>query len=123
MKLHDYQRSRSFFDFGRRSLTFQKFVLVFSKSVWSFKTKFYVKLYGSIEMKIYINGLRHMSKMAATPIYGKTLKKLILQNQKADCNETCDLALWAHVYHSLFKLWLSMTYFTPRSKLVDEAFV
>ena len=35
-------------------------------------------------MKICSNGPGHMSKMAAMPIYGKTLKNLLLWNQKAD---------------------------------------
>ena len=34
----------------------------------------------------------------------KTFKNL-LQNQWADCNETCNVALRLPVYHSLFKLW------------------
>ena len=32
-------------------------------------------------MKIYINELGHMTNMAAMPIYGKTLKKLLLKDQ------------------------------------------
>ena len=34
-----------------------------------------------MEMKIYINDLGHMTNMAAMPIYGKTLKNFLLQNQ------------------------------------------
>ena len=32
-----------------------------------------MKARGSMEMKIYINELGHMTKMAAMPIYGKNL--------------------------------------------------
>ena len=32
-------------------------------------------------MKTVINELGHMTNMATMPIYGKTLKKLLLQNQ------------------------------------------
>ena len=34
-----------------------------------------------VETKIYANGPGHMTKMAAMPIYGKNLRK-ILRNQK-----------------------------------------
>ena len=39
--------------------------------------------------KIYTNCFGHMTKMAEMPIYGKTLKNLLLENQKAD-----DLGTW-----------------------------
>ena len=34
-----------------------------------------MKAYGRMGMKIFINELGHMTKMAAMPIYGKKLKK------------------------------------------------
>ena len=40
---------------------------------------------------VYINGPGHMTKMAATLIYGKTFKNL-LQNQKSYDLETCHVA-------------------------------
>ena len=39
--------------------------------------------------KVWSNGPGHMTKMAAMPIYDKTLKSLSLRNQKAD-----DLESW-----------------------------
>ena len=66
MKLNEYQHPRSFFDF---ILRFQNLNLVFSETVGLPETKFHVKPYGSLGMKIYINELGHMTKM---PIYGKT---------------------------------------------------
>ena len=47
--------------------------------------------------KVCSNGPGHMTKMAATPIYGKSFKNLILQNQKADDDGTWYKALemWA----------------------------
>ena len=39
MKLHEYQRSRSLFDFNKRSLCFQTKILFFSKTVGLFKSK------------------------------------------------------------------------------------
>ena len=47
--------------------------------------------------KVCSNGPGHMTKMAATPIYGiKPFKNLLLQNQKAD-----DLGTW----YVAFGLW------------------
>ena len=39
------------------------------------KAKFYVEPPWEGGKKVYINGLGHMTKMAATPIYGKNLQK------------------------------------------------
>ena len=50
--------------------------------------------------KICSNGPGHMTKMAATPIYGKNLlKNLLLQNQKVD-----DLWTWYVALGLLFKI-------------------
>ena len=45
------------------------------------------------------NGPDHMTKMAATHIYGKNRSNLILKNQKADDLGTqyVALGLWSHV--------------------------
>ena len=52
-------------------------------------------------MKIYTNGLGHMTKIPAMPIYGKNL---LLQNKLADCKETWYVALGMPDYYSLYKL-------------------
>ena len=57
-----------------------------------------------MEMKIYINELGHMTKMAAMPIYGKNLKNLLLQNQYTDDIGTWYMALSMQVLPRLFKL-------------------
>ena len=78
MKLSEYQKSRSFFDLGQRSLRFRKKNLFFSKTVGQFGTKVHMKVWGGgggIGMKIYTNELSHMTNMATMPIYGKNLKK------------------------------------------------
>ena len=41
-----------------------------------------------MNMNIYINGLGHITKMAAMPIYGEKIKNLLLQNQWTDDLET-----------------------------------
>ena len=50
-----------------------------------------------------INGLCHITKMAAMPIYGKNLLKFLLWNQKADDLETCNAALVIRVLLIFFK--------------------
>ena len=46
-----------------------------STTAWQIKAKFYVEPRWEGGMKVYINDPGHMTKMAATPIYGKNLKK------------------------------------------------
>ena len=74
MKLSEYQRSRSFFDLGQRSLRFQSSNLFFTETVGRFGTKAHMKALVSMGMKIYTNELGHMTNMAAMPICGKNLK-------------------------------------------------
>ena len=75
MKLNEYQRSRSFFDLGQRSLRF----LFFSQKLKDdFETTVHMKISGRIGKKIYINELGHITKMAAfkalAHIWNKPLK-------------------------------------------------
>ena len=55
-------------------------------------------------MKIYTTELDHMTNMATMPIYGKTLKNLLLQKQYAYDLETWYVALSIQVLPRLFKL-------------------
>ena len=48
---------------------------VFSETTWPIKVKLYVESPWEGGTKVCINGLGHMTKMAAMPIYGKKLKK------------------------------------------------
>ena len=70
---------------------------------------------GSVEAKLHMespwdggtkvcsNGLGHMTKMAAMPIYGKNLKNLFLRNQEAYYFELVYATSGARVLPSLFK--------------------
>ena len=50
--------------------------------------------------------LGHMTKMAATPIYGeKPFKNLLLRNRWTDFHETRYVALGTPAHHSWFKWW------------------
>ena len=52
---------------------------------------------------MYINGIGHMTKMAAMPIYGKNLKNLLLQNQMSYDLETWHVSLGAQALQSLYE--------------------
>ena len=74
-----------------------------SETAWPTKAKFYVEPPWKGGTKIYINGPGHMTKMAAMPIYGKTLKHLLLQNQKSYDLETWQVALGTQALQCLYK--------------------
>ena len=46
------------------------------ETAWPIKAKFYVEPPWEGGTKVYINGPGHMTKMAATPIYGKNPSKI-----------------------------------------------
>ena len=78
--------------------------IVFSQTIGPIELKFHVKTPYDKSVKIYTKYFGHMTKMAATPIYGKkTFKNLLLQNQKASDLETWYVALRMWVLSSLFK--------------------
>ena len=72
MHLYEYQRSRSFIYFGPRSLRFYIFFSL--ETARLFEAKFHVDLPWDGGTKVYSNGPGHMTKMAAMPIYGKSIK-------------------------------------------------
>ena len=74
-----------------------------SETACPIKAKFYVEPPWEGGTKICINGLGHMTKMAAMPIYVKILKNLLLQHRWADFHETCYVALGTPAHHSLYK--------------------
>ena len=47
-----------------------------SETAWPIKAKFYMEPPWEGGTKVYINGPGHMTKMAATPIYGKNPSKI-----------------------------------------------
>ena len=50
--------------------------IFFSETAWPIKAKFYVEPPWEGRTKVCINGPGHMTKMAATPIYGKNPSKI-----------------------------------------------
>ena len=75
-------------------------------------------------MKVYINGSGHMTKMAAMPIYRKTLKNLLLQSLKSYNLETWYVAPRTQALQSFINddPGLTMTYFTAKSNWVTCTF-
>ena len=89
----------------RRPSTFSN--ILFPKTALPIKAKFYVEPPWVGGTQVCSRHLGHMTKMAATHIYGsymvKTLKKLLLQNRQADFHEIWYVALRTPAHHSLFK--------------------
>ena len=73
--------------------------IVSSQTIGPIKLKFHMKTPYDKSAKIYTKYFGHMTKMAATPIYGKNL----LQNQKASDLETWYVVLGMWGLPSLFK--------------------
>ena len=73
MKLYEYQRSRSFTDLGssHSDSVFSNFFS--SKTARPIEAKFHVEPPWDGGTKNRSNGLDHMTKAAAMPIYGKNL--------------------------------------------------
>ena len=75
--------------------------------------------------KVDSNGLAHVTKMAAMPIYGKNLKKIIFSGTKST------MTLKVGMQHGVLEYYqicsnddpgFTLTYFTVRSNLVPYAF-
>ena len=74
-----------------------------SENTGPIEVKFHVEPPWDGGTKVCSNGPVHMTNMAAMPIYGKNLKNLLLQNQKAGDLESWCAALGARVVPNLFK--------------------
>ena len=81
------------------------FKALFSKTAWPIKANFYVEPPWEGGMKVYINDTGRISKMATTPIYGKTFKKSSPTEQILLWSWTWRGALWTQALHSLYKWW------------------
>ena len=76
-----------------------------SETIGPTKVKFHVELLWDGGTQVCSNGLSHMIKMAAMPIYGKNLKNLLLWNQKVNDLENRYASSSAQVLPSLLKWW------------------
>ena len=75
MKVCDKFRSRSSLDLGQ-SVVHTHFSKIFSETAWPIKVKFYVEHPWVGKTKVESRNPGHMTKMAATPIYGKNHSKI-----------------------------------------------
>ena len=73
---------------------------------------------------MFINNPGHMTKMAAMPIYGKNPSKFFLSGTPGLISTKLGIKHRGLEYYNVFinyDLWLTLTYFTARSTLVDNA--
>ena len=98
---------------------------IFSKTAVPIKAKFHMELQWDGETKVCSRGLGHMTKMAATPIYGKDLSKIFSRTKGP-------MTLWLGIWYcglgpiiicSNDDPGLTVTFFTARSNLVSYAFI
>ena len=78
---------------GHSDSTFSK--SFFLETACPIEAKFYVEPPWDGETKVWSNGLDHMTKMAAVPIYGKNLK-IIFSGTKRPMTLECWYAALAH---------------------------
>ena len=102
------------------------FSKIFSKTAWPIKAKFHMKPRWDRGKKVCSRGLGHLTKMAATPIYGKNPSKIFFFRIKGP------MTLWLGRKHwglrtiimcSIDDPRLTLTYITARSNLVPHAFI
>ena len=99
--------------------------IVFSQTIGPIELKFHVKTSYDKSAKLYTKYDGHMTKIATTPIYGKSLlKNLLFQNQKASDLETWYVVLGCGAFQvcSYDDPRVTLTYLTSRSSLLPNAF-
>ena len=85
------------------AIIFKDLKIFFSLTAWPIKAIFYVEPPLEGEKKVYINGLDHMTKMDAMPIYRKNLQKSSPTELKSYDHETWHGALCTQAIQSLYK--------------------
>ena len=107
----------------RRTSTFSN--IFSSETTKPIKTKFHVEPLWDGGTKVYSNGPGHMTKMAAMPICGKTLK-IFFSGTKRSVTLKLGMQQWVFEYCSIYsndEPGLTLTYLTARSNLPPYAFV
>ena len=77
--------------------------IFFSETAWPIKAKFYVEPPCEGGTKVYVNGPGHMTKMAATPIYGKNPSKIFFSGTGGPISTKRYVVSGSLVHHSLYK--------------------
>ena len=121
MKVYEYQRSRSFIDLSpsHSDLIFSNFFS--SITAKPIEAKFHMK------QRCVQNGLGHLTKMAAMPIYGKNLWKPSSLERKGRWRWNLARSIWCSSNTIFVQMMIhpgmTLTYFMARSNLVPYAFV
>ena len=112
-------KSTSFIDLvqGHSDLTFSNFFSL--ETAKQIEAKFHVEPLWERGMKVNINGLCHMTKMAAMSTYGKNL----LKSSSLEPKGRWPWNLLCGIGYSSSDPGLTLTYFTARSKLVPFVFL
>ena len=100
--------------------------IFFSESTGPIEATFHVEPPWEGGTKVCSNGLGHMTKMAAMPIYGKNLKKIFFSGTKWPMILKLGMQHWVLKYYQVCSNddpELTLTYFMARSNLVPYAFV
>ena len=126
MAINKFQRSRLTLPFQPRSLilwSYQYIKTDFSQTIGPIELKFYVKTPYDKLAKIYAKYFGHMTKMGATPIYGKNLLKIFSRTRRQDLETWYSIGVvWAYQVCSNDDPKMTLTYLTSRSNLLPNAF-
>ena len=92
---------------------------IFSETAWPIKAKFYVEPPWEGGTKVYINGPGHVTKMAATPIYGKNPSKIFFSRTGGPIFTKLGVfrGLLPIIVYINDDPGVTLTYFTARSNL------
>ena len=104
--------------FRRRPFTFSN--VFSSETTWPIKAKFNVEPPWEGGTKVYINGPGHMTKMAATPIYGKNPSKIFFSRTGGPIFTKLGMYHWGLLPIIVYindDPGVTLTYFTARSNL------
>ena len=102
----------------RRPFTFSN--IFSSETAWPIKAKFYVEPPWEGGTKLYINGPGHMTKMAATPIYGENPSKIFFSRTGGPIFTKLGMYHWGLLLIIVYindVPGVTLTYFTARSNL------
>ena len=108
----------------RRPFTFSN--VFSSETAWPIKAKFYVEPPWEGGTKVYINGPGYMTKMAATPIYGKNPSKIFFSKTSRPIFTKLGMYHWGLLPIIVYindDPGVTLTYFTARSNLETKAFL
>ena len=109
---------------ARRPFTFSNVFV--SETAGPIKAKFYVEPHWEGGTKVYINGPGHMTKMAATSIYGKNPSKIFYSKTGGPIFTKLDMwhrGLLPIIVYINDDHGVTLTYFTARSNSETWAFL